>query len=85
MVSESVSIGNNLKEVKKIAVLCCFIIYTKSFVIYKDRYAHGTGVISKNTAYRSVSVLVLVLVDKFSIVLGMESISKKWYWYYTPL
>ena len=48
-------------------------------MIYKDRYAHGTGVISKDTAYRSVSVLVLVSVDKFSIVLGTESIGKRWY------
>ena len=34
-------------------------------MIYKDRYAHGMGVISENTAYRSVSVSV----DKFSFVL----------------
>ena len=37
------------------------------------------GVISENTAYRSVSVSVSV--DKFSFVLGIESIGKKWYRY----
>ena len=51
----------------------------KSFVIFKGRYAHGMGVISKNTAYRSV--LVSVSADKFSFVLGIESIGKKWYRY----
>ena len=47
-------------------------------MIFKDRCVHGMGVISKNTAYRSV--LVSVSVGKFSFVLGIESISKKWYW-----
>ena len=40
---------------------------------FKDRYAHGMGVISENTAYRSV----LVLVHKFSFVLDIESIGNK--------
>ena len=43
-------------------------------MIYKDRYAHGIGVISENTTYRSV--LVSVSVVKFSFVLGIESIRK---------
>ena len=50
-------------------------------MIFKGRYAHGMGVISENTAYRSVSVSVSVSVDKFSFVLGIESIGKKWYRY----
>ena len=41
---------------------------------YKDRYSHGMGVISENTAYRSG--LVLVSLDKFTFVLGIEHISK---------
>ena len=45
-------------------------------MIFKDRYTHGIGVISENTAYRSVSVSVSVSVDKFSFVLGIESIGK---------
>ena len=48
-------------------------------MIFKGRYAHGMGVISENTAYRSVSVSVSV--DKFSFILGIESICKKWYRY----
>jgi len=41
------------------------ILFTQSFVvIFKDRYAHGMGVISENTAYRSVLVsLTLYLVS----------------------
>ena len=52
-----------------------------SFVIFQGRSTHGMGVISENTAYRSVSVSVSVSVDKFSFVLGIESIGKKWYRY----
>ena len=50
-------------------------------MIFKGRYAHGMGVISENTAYRSVSESVSVSVDKFSFILGIESIGKKRYRY----
>ena len=46
-------------------------------MIFKGRYAHGMGVISENTAYRSVSVSVSVSVDKFSFIPVIESIGKK--------
>ena len=50
-------------------------------MIFKGRYAHGMGAISENTAYRSVLVSISVSVDKFSFVVGIESIGKKWYRY----
>ena len=71
----------SISALKNNTSLLCFIIYTKSFVIFKGRYGHGMGVISENTAYRSVLVSVSVSVDKFSFVLGIESIGIKWYQY----
>ena len=40
--------------------LLCFTVYTE-FCDFKDRYTHGMGVISENTAHRSVSVSLLAL------------------------
>ena len=48
-------------------------------MIYKDRYAHGMGVISENTASRSV--LVSVSVNKFNIALSIDNIIIKCYRY----